>query len=50
MFTTRPAFSGTRDTEYSEKAEAAALSKHRGAVVPVPLHWEAWDQKAKEES
>jgi len=30
--------------------ETAALSKNRGAVVPVPLHWEAWDQKAKEES
>jgi hypothetical protein len=30
--------------------ETAALSINRGAVVPVALHWEAWDQKAKEES
>jgi hypothetical protein len=32
------------------EAETPALSNHRGAVVTVPPHWEAWTQKAKEES
>jgi len=42
---------GAHQTQSTQrKVETSALSKHREAVVPVPLHWEEWDQEANEAS
>jgi len=47
---TRQTDGGQAHTDSHRQARIGPLSKHCGAVFPVPLHWEAWDQKAKEES